>query len=324
MENKTLGIIGLVLVGIYMIFSFLDINDALEFLPSFLSIETISISLLLVGAGCWLLSNDEHVIFAYVDFVVAILFIIFCIGISFIPEENILELVKVIAYVFLGVIFILLLNVPLLVRTQSQIHRAIKYFTILLMVAFVILNLSSSSLSLLGGTSLTDMSFINSGKGISRYILVLIEVLLIANPMVAVATSDGLGGGKSKTPKLVARNQATDPNMAHNSTIQTEGINYGGMPVPDGVVANQNFNAIPNDNLNQYVSPEIVTTPTENVVVTDSQPVTQETLEPTPVAEPTPVVSEQVVTPSTQPIPTNSMNSDDVAAELQSLTNNNQ
>ena len=72
MENKTLGIIGLVLVGIYMIFSFLDINDALEFLPSFLSIETITISLLLVGAGCWLLSNDEHVIFAYVDFVVAI------------------------------------------------------------------------------------------------------------------------------------------------------------------------------------------------------------------------------------------------------------
>ena len=49
MENKTLGIIGLVLVGIYMIFSFLDINDALEFLPNFLSIETITISLLFLS-----------------------------------------------------------------------------------------------------------------------------------------------------------------------------------------------------------------------------------------------------------------------------------
>ena len=311
MENKSLGIIGLVLVGIYLIISILYYNNALSFLGDAFSPESIAMSLLFVAGGCWMISNDEHVIFAYADFVVAIMYIIFAIGICFIPTETYRELLDVIIYVHMAVNLFLILNLPLLIRTQSQLHKSIKLVTELLIVLLVIVALTSkNSSSLLLGFSSTDNNLL-------KYGLLVVECLLIANPMIAIVSSDGLGGAKSKTPKLVARNQATDPNMAHTSTIQTEGINYGGMPVPDGVVANQNFNAIPNNNLDQYVSPEVANTTSESVAVTNTQPVAQEVVE-------TPVVNEPVVANPTQPVPTNTMNSDDVAAELQSLTNNNQ
>lgn len=333
MENKNIGIIGIVLLVIYLVFSILDMNNALSFLPESFSMGEILISMLLVGAGCWLLSNDEHVIFAYADFVIAILFIIFCIGITFIPAETILELAKVIVYIYGTVVFILILNIPLLVRTQSQAHRALKYVTVLFMVLLVILMLTSGGLDSVLTSSILGNSLVDGQSTLIKYGFVVIEGLLLANPMVAVATSDGLGGGRSKTPKLVARNQATDPNMAHQTTIEGGGINYGGMPVPDGVVANNNTDVIPNDNLAQNITQPVETldapvapapaaTP-EVAPAPVAEPVTPQPV-PTPIAAP---AAAPVATPEAAPatsVPTNVINSDDVAASLQALINNNQ
>lgn len=329
METKKIGYVAAIFTVISSIIIFLILINKIKIDTSQMLLGTTSFTLfvfsgILLFFGFSLLTNMEHTILAIIDIIVAFLYAGVIILFMVVNKEDALNFYKILIYSTEAIGTIIFLTIPFLVRTQSNLHRYFKYGIVVVIAITSFLSISvinsyikildskdSSMLTTYSEKQMKEMEALQNKTKIVAYGGLASFIGILCNPMIAYASSDGLGGGgSSKTPKLVSQNVATDPTMA-NGINQNQGINYGDMPVPEGVVANQPIVDSPpiTESLNQIQ---------ENI---SSQPLDQ--------VYPSPVVEEQNTNqPSVQegqaPNQSANLNASDVAPELQFLLNNNE
>ena len=294
-----------------------------------------------------LLANMEHQIVAIIDVAIALLYSVFLILLLIISKEDAQNLSSIFSFINTFIFGFIAANIPFSIRTQSKLHRYLKYGIVMLIVITTFLLIGVNN-SINKAKNLKDLEAIQKNSEVATVMAYISFIGIICNPMIAYASSDGLGGGgSSSSPKLVPRNVATDPNMSTGINPNT-GINYGDMPVPNGVVANnptavpvQDMNVPPGFSTPQVPTPQVAPIPVQNNVPVP--PVTDQLLGATaapvmnsnPALNSTPEVlntNNSVPAPVTpapsaqlpqNPTPTVSMTASEVAPELQFLLNNN-
>ena len=287
--------------------------DTSEMMLGQSSFALFSISGVLIFFGFCLLTNMEHQIVAIVDIIMAFLYAGIVVLFMIMPPEDAKNNYKIILWGSIAAGALVAATVPFLVRTQSKFHRYFKYGVtgIILITTFLGIGLINSLQKV---KDFSDLEAIQKNSQMVEYGVLASVLGILCNPMIAYASSDGLGGGgSSSSTKLVPKNAATDPNMS-DGVNPNQGINYGEMPVPEGVVAN------PSPEVASPV-PEPVAPETPVVPVTPSVPVSPEV---SPIPTTTPVAA-PVAEPAVAPAPVSgaSINANEVAPELQFLLNNN-
>ena len=303
-----------------------------------------SIPAFLIFFSFCLLVNMEHTVLSIADLVMAFIYTGIIILFMIVNAENTKDFTKLLIWSSFFAGALCALNIPFLIRTQSNLHRYFKYFVALLIFITCCLSMTiiTNLVKLYSGTTI-DYKVLKKKKKnyeIAKYGAYASFIGVLCIPMIGYASSDGLGGGaKNNTPKLVPRNIATDPNMSTNINPNA-GINYGNMPVPDGVVANNQVAVstapVPTDSTQNTVPggatqtissvPEVAGAPqvdisSQSLNAVDQSGATTQNPIAAPIAQPTPV--------ETIPVPTNPVNqaanitANNVAPELQFLLNNN-
>ena len=329
METKKIGYVAAIFTIISSIIIYLILIDKIKIDTSQMLLGSTGFVLFVFSAvllffGFSLLTNMEHTILAIIDIVVAFLYAGVIILFMVVNKEDALNFYKILIYSTEAIGTIIFLTIPFLVRTQSNLHRYFKYGIVVVIAITSFLGIGvinsyikildskdSSMLTTYSEKLMKEMEALQNKTKIVAYGGLASFIGILCNPMIAYASSDGLGGGgSSKTPKLVSQNVATDPTMG-DGVNQNQGINYGDMPVPEGVVANQ----------------PIVDSPP----ITEPLSQTQENISSQPLDQvyPSPVVEEQntnqpLVQEEQAPNQSANLNASDVAPELQFLLNNNE
>ena len=340
MEIKKIGYVTTVLTIAIGVVLFLIMNNTIKIDTSGSLLGSTAFIMFLVPAvliffAFWLLTNMEHHVIAIIDIVLGVLYAGMIILFIVMPKEDAESISKFLIYGSEAAGVLALLNIPFLVRTQSKLHRYFKYLLVLLLgvTSFFGISVVNTYLDIIESGEISfftnvsekaqkKLADIQNKSEIAVYVGFASFLGIICNPMLGYASGDGLGGGgsSSNTPKLVPRNTATDPNM--NTGINpNEGINYGDMPIPEGVVAN-NPTAMPPVGSTILEAPGI--TPVEQNVVINPVPAAQPVPNANSVVEalnvPNPVPAPA---PAVAPVPDQNINMNGVSPENPNVVNNN-
>ena len=289
MDIKKSGYISAILTTIIGIIVFLILEGVIKLdnTSSLINTEIIimlAIPALLLYFAFSIFSNMEHKIIAAIDTGVAIIFggILLILLLLKVDDKSLVS--NIINYGSYISGSLCIITIPFLTRTQSTLHKYYKYFVTLLILIAILLAFGTIN-SLKKVQNLEDLESIKNNYAFIKYVAFASFIGIICNPMIGYASSDGLGGGgEDNSPKLVPNNPTNNPN---------EGINYGPMPVPEGVVAN-------NPNENQSI---------------DSIPINQ--------IEPENILPEGAPEPVQDITSNTNITANEVAPELQFLLNNN-
>ncbi len=337
MDNRKIGYVGLGLLGLFGIFYFVCSHMENAYLASTL-LSTLGYTIILVCASFWLMINGEHEVVPFIDIVVALGFL----GISIIKlllsSKDIVNMLWLFNFNQNFTTMIMFINVPLLINSQSHIHKIYKNVLVFVIIVVCLVTfINSASLRRIADSAtaenFTDVqSRLESYKKKTEFIETLTYITafaVILSPAIGLATSDGIGFSTGGVlPSLVPRNIATDPNMVPNNSISNS-INYGNLPVPDGVVANKGINQVLNQG-NSGPGADVSKVPSiEEQVNSVATEVKEEVNAPVEELKETPASNSNVVDLSTQapkeekPAPTTNveMKASDVAPELQFLLN---
>ncbi len=282
---KKFGFVGLGIIGIWLVDIFIS-RDSIS--SSILyggtsSLINLLLPMISIALAYHLLNDEEHQLSAYIIFGISFLTTIIIFFNSLLKDNEFIE--KVLNFQSTINTYALFIISPFAFRSQSDFHSKYKKGLAIGITAIIILSkiltMATSSVK-----TVEDYKRFSSISEILIYSVVIVVGLSIANPIVGYTFSDGVGGSPRKMPKLVT--VPTIPDNMANMTIN-QGINYGNMPVPDGVVAS---------------------TP-----MTQPQPPVPE-----PVVE---TLDAQPVVPAPEASPAPSIDASEVAPELQFIIDNN-
>ena len=323
MTTRRIGYVGLGVCALALILCLANIFggtnlDFLSVLQDKLIYLGISVAFMFVAF--WLILQREHLITGYINLGLAAIYLIIFL-ISFLAAGDTLTKLNEFTSKMLNITAIMfLISAPFLVKTASNFHKNYKYVSVGLLVLFVII-------IVLIQKSYTYTGYYNGNINYEGIIFkvrlvavleILCAFIIVANPIIGCVTADGSESVvRRNVPKMVPINAGTNPTMPGVNTIQ-EGINYGDLPVPDGVVASNNTNSIPEalpDVENKTINEVLTTSNTENTsdVLIDNEVLETNPTEPALVEE-VPKIEDN----------NNQMKSEDVAPELQFLLNGNQ
>ena len=286
---KKFGFVGLGIILIWVISIFL--NDEITGINLLTGGITNTAEMVLpiatLALAYHILSDEEHKICSYILLTVAFISTIFILLNSLIKDNELL--LKISSYQTAINIVILCISSPFAFRSKSAFHAKFKIF---LAVFIALIFILSFSITFISGhiETRSGLKFIFNLLSLIAKCQIIAVALSFANPIIAYTTSNG----SHKMPKLVPV-----PTVVENPATPTitQGINYGNLPVPEGVVASTN----------PVVTPQVIPT----------TPISEAPIETPPVPS-TQVVADNIETlePLQESTPT-SLNVEDVAPALQ-------